>query len=80
MTAIAFAFVNVKALLLGGAFMELGSAAIFGIGWGGAVMAICGALMGKENAEEKGKPLPQSANVAGWIVAVILCLSVLFAR
>jgi hypothetical protein len=83
MTAVAFAFVNVKALLLGGAFMDLGNAAIFGIGWGGAVLAICGALMGKENAEEKGKKLPQSANMAGWVVAVILaliCLSVLFMR
>jgi len=83
MTAIAFAFVNMKAVLLGGAPMGLGSAAVFGIGWGGAVMAICGALMGKENAEETGKSLPRSANAAGWIVAVILallCLSVLFAR
>ncbi|WP_162918307.1 hypothetical protein [Taklimakanibacter deserti] len=83
LTAIAFAFVNMKAVLLGGASIGLDSAAVFGIGWGGAAMAICGALMGKENAEEQGKSQPRSAKAAGWIVAVILallCLSVLFAR
>lgn len=79
-TLLAFAFGLVKGVLSGGGPVGLDDAAIFGVGWFGAMGGICGPLMGREVAKERGGRSSRGAEAAGWIVGVIaalICLSVL---
>jgi hypothetical protein len=82
-TIFAWLFSFVKAMLSGVPMVSLGTAAVFGFAWFGAIGALCGAAMGKDIAEEQGKTTTPGGNAAAWIVAVIIALiflSTLFAR
>ncbi len=76
-TMVAVVFGVVKGLL-GGGTMDFSSAPVFGIGWFGAIGAIIGAVMGRDDAKHASR----AGDVAAWIVAAaaaVGCISILIA-
>ena len=58
-----------------------GSAMTVATGVYGPVLAVIGAMVGKDRAAKKGLQPSRAANVAAWLVAAIItvvCLSILF--